>query len=347
MYMKAATLDDLLLRVFKAILSSKVRLEATKGFNTEISGVCLELTQPRARLSRTQSKGTIYSCIGEFLWYASRSSNVAHMTYYLPIYSDFAEPDGRVWGAYGPRLFSGDPSQWETIVKTLSLKRTSRQAVIQLFDGKDILQKRKDVPCTCTLQFLVRNDRLHLIAHMRSNDAYKGLPHDVFTFTMLQDVLANQLRLKLGSYKHMVGSLHVYDDDRDRLEQYLGEGIQTTKAMPAMSPGDPWPQIEQLVEIEACLRSGGADAVDEALNLGDTLSDYWADFVRLLAIFALTRGENVSFERRKRVVLLKQEMSTPYYQTYIRKRERAMDPNEAQPSLLDIPQAKETADAAQ
>ena len=45
----ATTLDDLLSKVFPAILKSKVKLTATKGANTELSGVCLELSQPRAR----------------------------------------------------------------------------------------------------------------------------------------------------------------------------------------------------------------------------------------------------------------------------------------------------------
>lgn len=186
MYLKAATLDDLLAKVFRAILKSKVRLTATKGANSEVSGVCLELSQPRARLSRTEAKGTIYSCMGEFLWYAAKSNSVEQMTYYLPKYKKYAEPDGTVWGAYGPRLFGGNPPQYETVLKTLRAKATSRQAVIQLFDREDILRPHADVPCTCTLQFLLRDGLLHLIAHMRSNDAYWGLPHDVFAFTMLQ-----------------------------------------------------------------------------------------------------------------------------------------------------------------
>jgi thymidylate synthase len=347
MHLRAATLDDLLAKVFRAILKSKVRLTATKGANSEISGVCLELSQARARLSRTEAKGTIFSCIGEFLWYAAKSENVEQMTYYLSRYKKSAEPDGTVWGAYGPRLFGGDRSQYQVVLEILREKATSRQAVIQLFDRNDILKPHADVPCTCTLQFLLRNGLLHLIVHMRSNDAYRGLPHDVFAFTMLQEILANQLGVKLGKYKHLVGSLHIYDDVRDRVDQYLNEGLQSTAAMPPMPPGDPWADIGRLIEIEALLRTEGIPSVEAAVEMAASLTPYWADFARLLSIFALTPPSDGQFERLRRVVELQKQMSNSYYRSYIRRRRKAVERQQAQPSLLDVPQVTEaTTDAA-
>lgn len=336
MYLKAATLDDLLVRVFKKILKSKVRLTASKGANAEISGVCLELTQPRARLSRTEVKGTIFSCIGEFIWYASGSNEASQMAYYLSRYKDFAESDGTVWGAYGPRIFLGDPSQYKTIISKLRAKPTSRKVVIQLFDKKDIHKEYKDVPCTCTLQFLQRDGFLHLIAHMRSNDAYWGLPHDVFAFTMLQEIVANELGYKLGSYKHLVGSLHIYDKVRGHVDQYLSEGFQPTTIMPAMSPGDQWPEIRQLIDIEARIRDEGIAGIDAALAAAAGLTPFWNDIARLLAIFALTKGYNGETDRLRRVISLQNEMSSPYYRTYIRRRHKAAERSHEQPSLLDV-----------
>lgn len=347
MYRKAATLDDILAQIYPAILKSKTRLTATKGSNSEISGVCLELSQPRARLSRTEAKGTIYSCMGEFLWYAAKSNDVNHMAYYLRRYTNYAEPDGTVWGAYGPRLFGGDPSQYQIVLETLRKKPTSRQAVIQLFDRADIVESYADVPCTCTLQFLLRNDILHLIVHMRSNDAYLGLPHDIFSFTLLQEILANQLGVKLGKYKHLVGSLHIYDKDRDRVDQYLSEGLQSTAAMPPMPSGNQWSEIATLIKIEEKLRTEGVRGVDAAVEMAELLKPYWADFARLLAIFALTRPGEGQFERLRRVIDLQNQMSNSYYRTYIRRRQRAASREQVQGSFLDGAQTRqETADAA-
>ena len=49
-----------------------------------------------------------------------------------------------------------------------------------------------------------------MLTYMRSNDAYWGLPHDVFAFTMLQEILARSLTLELGTYKHAVVLLAVH-----------------------------------------------------------------------------------------------------------------------------------------
>ena len=80
------------------------------------------------------------------------------------------------------------------VIKTLSEKPTTRQAVVQILDAEDISEQHKNVPCTCTLQFFARGRRLHMVASMRSNDAYIGLPHDVFAFTMIQEIVARALR---------------------------------------------------------------------------------------------------------------------------------------------------------
>ena len=68
----ADTLDDLLIKVFPKILRNGQRVKASKGWNNELSGVVLELRNPLARLSRTETKGTLFSCLGETLWYPSK-----------------------------------------------------------------------------------------------------------------------------------------------------------------------------------------------------------------------------------------------------------------------------------
>jgi thymidylate synthase len=343
MYLKAATLDDLLARVFEKLLKSKVRLKATKGDNVEISGVSLELTQPRARLSRTEVKGTIFSCLGEFLWYVSCSNDSSQMEYYLSRYKNFAEDDGTIWGAYGPRIFGGERSQYEVVIDTLRNKPSSRQAVIQLFDRVDIEEYHKDVPCTCSLQFLQRDGALHLIAHMRSNDAYWGLPHDIFAFTMIQEIAANELGYRLGSYKHLVGSLHLYDASREDVGQFLSEGVQPTSAMPPMSLGRQWPDINEVFAVESLLRKQGISAVETALATATKLTPFWADMVRLLAIYALTKGSRGEPERLRPVVKLQNEMSSNYFKTYIRRRTRVVERKQEQLNLsaLESPEDEE------
>jgi thymidylate synthase len=149
MYISADTLDDLLREVFIKIRNFGKRVEPTQGPNQELFGVLLELTQPVARLSRTESKGTVFSCLGETLWYLAGSNKLDFITHYLPDYGKYSDDGVTTWGAYGPRIFStrGQVDQLENVVRLLRTKSPTRQAVIQLFHAEDIVEAHKDVPC--------------------------------------------------------------------------------------------------------------------------------------------------------------------------------------------------------
>ena len=68
-------------------------------------------------------------------------------------------------GAYGPRLLRmrGCVNQIESVLALLKSYRASRRAVIQLFNAEDLTEHLKEIPCTCTLQFLVRGNRFLLL----------------------------------------------------------------------------------------------------------------------------------------------------------------------------------------
>lgn len=96
----------------------------------------------------------------------------------------------------------------------------TRQAVVTMWSAGDlphaIARDHADLPCTLALQFILRDRKLHCIATMRSNDAWLGLPYDVFAFTCLQRLVAQAVGAELGTYTHQVGSMHLYDRNRDR-----------------------------------------------------------------------------------------------------------------------------------
>lgn len=324
MYLRANTLDDLLDGAFKLLLKSKMRVSPKKGNTVEEHGVVLELTSPRARLSRAHEKGHVFSCLGELFWYISCRQDLPSIQYYIKRYDEYAEPDGSIWGAYGPRMFGGERSQYEIVRDRLNERSATRKAVIQLFDREDIIEDHNDVPCTCSLQFLVRDGLLNLVVYMRSNDVFMGFPHDVFAFTMIQEIMANDLGVKLGSYKHMVGSFHLYDRNRERVERYLREGFQPTREMPPMPAGNPWDDIKKLFLIEDAIRKGGVAAVGPSLARIDEINPYWADIGRLFGIYALTRGYDGPRERLRAIVGLRKAMASDFYATYIRKRSKRL-----------------------
>jgi len=216
-----------------------------------------------------------FSALGELLWYLTKSDDLDFIVAYISAYRKEANADGHINGAYGPRLFSSyGLDQVEAVTELLKRKPTTRRAVVQLYGAKD-LQIDEEVPCTTTLQFFIRDGRLHLLASLRSNDVYLGLPHDIFCFTMLQEMMALRLDVELGEYRQSVGSFHLYDRHESRVEHYLKEGHHGLAEMPPMPSGDPFAMSGQLLQVEAQIRAGASDGIT-------ALPPYWADLMRLV-----------------------------------------------------------------
>lgn len=318
------TLDDAMRVAIKAILNHGRSINPSKGPAKELIGAAIEVTNPRARLSRTETRGRLFSGLGELCWYLAGSNDLEFIKYYIQLYEKFAE-NGKLFGAYGPRLFQWSGlNQFKSVADALQSKDT-RQAVIQLFDRNDIIEEHKDVPCTCTFQFILRDNHLHLVTYMRSNDAYLGLPHDVFCFTMLQEIMAAQLSVQLGSYKHLVGSFHLYEDNLAAAEQFLEEGWQSTigVAMPPMPLGDPIPSITALLTAERSLRV--SEVVDQ--HLLNSMDPYWADLVRLLDVFGCKKHDHWT-----RIGALRDQMASDVYRVFI---DRMIENRPDSSALLD------------
>lgn len=119
-------------------------------------------------------------------------------------------------GAYGRRI----GLQATEVVRKLTDDPSTRQAVITLWDPtEDNIRGKRDYPCTVMLQFEVNDGRLCMNTVMRSNDAWLGLPYDMFQFTQLQLTIARCLRREPGWYRHTALSLHIYEEDIDKASQ--------------------------------------------------------------------------------------------------------------------------------
>lgn len=275
--------------VLQALLAEQPQFRATRGQFTELFGYCFHLRNPRARLSRSEGRSKVFSALGELMWYLSGETKLAFIDYYLPNkYQRESDDQVNVRSGYGERLLSFNGiNQLQNVINLLSARPSSRKAVIQLFDASDIASDYKSVPCTNTLQFIGREGRLHMLASMRSNDAFFGLPHDVFTFTMLQELVARSVGMEVGEYKHCVGSLHLYEDQRAGAAQYLAEGFQSHSEMPPMPNGNPWASIDELKTYEQSLRLGGNDFPSSSWE------PYWQNLGALLAAYRASKDRNL------------------------------------------------------
>lgn len=306
MELEGESLDEILIQAYAALLQSGAANHGTRGGHQELIGVCLRLKHPRARLSRSNDRG-LPSAVGEFLWYLSKSDDLEFISAYIPAYKEEVGPSGRIHGAYGPRLFGAyGLDQIEAVTDLLRRKPGTRRAVVQLYAASDLsADDKEEVPCTTTLQFFIRDGRLHLVASLRSNDAYLGLPHDIFCFTMLQEMMANRLGLELGEYVQMVGSFHLYDKHKARAERYMREGHHRLAQMPPMPAGDPFDTVPALLKVEALVRARDS-AAPSAIS---SLPDFWGDIMRLAQAKLATVPEDLDS--------IRSSLSDKAYEAYI------------------------------
>lgn len=150
--------------------------------------------------------------IGELAWYLSGSNRVQDISHYAKKWAEISDDGETNNSAYGYRIFQKFGfDQWEFVKGLIQKDPNTRQAVIHIKDASNI--PTKDTPCTVYLQFFLREGKLHLSVHMRSNDIWMGVPYDMFSFCFLQVKMAMELGVDIGSYTHYAGSLHIYQRD--------------------------------------------------------------------------------------------------------------------------------------
>ncbi len=156
---------------------------------------------------------------GELCWYMQSKNDLETMSYYSAFMKSCSDDGQTLNSAYGYRISGKHTSvgfdQLERAYELLREDSFSRQAVIHVRTPSN--KFTKDEVCTMSLQFLIRNEKLDMITTMRSNDIVFGFTYDIFSFTMMQSLLAQRLGVKVGTYYHNAGSLHIYEKDFELL----------------------------------------------------------------------------------------------------------------------------------
>ena len=142
----------------------------------------------------------------EAAWILSGDDKVESIAPYSKDISKFSDDGVSFFGAYGPKV----KDQVPFVVSTLHQDPDSRQAVINIW--RESPPKSKDIPCTLSLQFLIRNHVLHCVATMRSSDLWLGHPYDIFNFSAISFLVMlhlNKVRVENGDPILILGNLHL------------------------------------------------------------------------------------------------------------------------------------------
>lgn len=228
----------------------------------ETIGCSIMIIEPQNCLvwSKVRNLSPIYLA-KECAWYKGGSRNVKDAP--SKVWVDLANKDGDEIGLvnsnYGHYIFTQrdnknpELSVFEATVELLKKDKDSRQAIWQI----PIMKHRQDddTPCTSSLQFLIRDNKLYCTVYMRSCDIWFGFANDVTQFIIWQMMLARELNVELGWYRHTFGSFHVYEEnfikDTDEYIQNMNDTyIQGKEGIPYPKFYDERNYRDILAEIE-------------------------------------------------------------------------------------------------
>jgi len=282
----------------------------------EIIGYQFRIINPRNRIPYVAGRDfSIHYMIAELLWYLSGNNSTSWISNYSSFWSKISDDGKTANSAYGARIFKPhdrisaglDPdwTQWNYIINELKSDPDSRRAVVHIRSPQDSILASLDVPCTLSLQFFLRNDKVHMVTSMRSSDVILGLAYDVPAFTVFQELLALQLTkelgrpIGLGTYTHLSASLHVYERHFKMVEKILDEDkkqdYRNVLEMPPMQLEVP---LKQLMRAESEIRRapsivsliGTLNQISSEPNLR---KDYWLDWCQVLASHRATKLNDV------------------------------------------------------
>jgi len=234
---------------------------APRGKETrELLGVQTQIDMRYPIVTNPGRKAGYKFMAAEAAWILSGDNRVSTISPYSRHISTFSDDGETFFGAYGPKI----KEQLYYVASTLAADPDSRQAVINIW-RENPRAGTKDVPCSLSVQFLIRNNKLHCQYTMRSSDAWLGWVYDVFNFTMLAGVVLLELgqrypQLELGLLTLTAGSQHIYETNYHDVAAVLTENTPLGDNYFPFNPRGQFQHSEDLI-AKLWLVANGAGAL--------------------------------------------------------------------------------------
>lgn len=243
--------------------------------------------------------------IAEVIWIVCGRQDSKFLNYFNPKLPEFAGEGATYYGAYGFRLrerFGID--QLDRAFRALRSNKDSRQVVLQIWDPRTDLPitngkpRAPDIPCNVTAILKVRNSRLEWTQVMRSNDLFRGLPHNIVQFTSLQEVIAGWIEIEPGTYNHVSDSLHLYETDgsvADRLRPIDLPANKDSLALPKTDSDKAFSRLSELGDFLLSDKNSAAEIQNKLSRLD--LPPAYFNLAAILAADSLRRRKEFDLAR--------------------------------------------------
>ena len=114
------------------------------------------------------------------------------------------------------------------IIAELKRNAFSRRAIMNIRDF-EVDSANNDPACMQSIQYFIRDNKLHCKILFRSNDLPEAFFYNAFALTRLQERIAKELGVEVGTYTHRSNSMHCYEKDFDLIAGYI-KGVKERPA---------------------------------------------------------------------------------------------------------------------
>jgi len=167
------------------------------------------------------------SLLHEVLWYLSGEDHIRNLRQHTKIWDAWADKNGNLETAYGyywrhfPSAQKDEQGNWQVnevdqikyVIDELKAKPYSRRLVVTAWEPGNAT-KSKLPPCHYSFAFNVNDGKLNCHLTQRSGDIALGIPFNLAAYSLLTQIIAQEVGLQLGSFAHTIIDAHIYVADK-------------------------------------------------------------------------------------------------------------------------------------
>jgi len=174
------------------------------------------------------------SLLYEVLWYLSGEDHIRNLRKKTKIWDAWADEDGNLDTAYGyywrkfPSAQKDKNNNWvvrefdqiQYIIDELKRNPYSRRLVVTAWEPGNATSSKLP-PCHYTYVFNVNDGKLNCHLTQRSGDVALGIPFNLAAYSILTQIIAQEVGLELGFFAHTIIDAHIYVADKGTsMEKY-------------------------------------------------------------------------------------------------------------------------------
>lgn len=167
------------------------------------------------------------SIVHELLWFLSGDTNIRYLNQHgVTIWDEWADSQGNLGPIYGKQWRAWESPRGEAIdqlsqvIAALKRDPNSRRLLVSAWNVAD-LDRMRLPPCHYAFQFYVADGKLSCMFHMRSVDAFLGLPFNLASYALLTHLVAHQCGLEVDVLIWTGGDVHLYRNHLDQARLQL------------------------------------------------------------------------------------------------------------------------------